>query len=133
MSNPLAILTVLGDIIAAPVKSWSDRKKIKTEVEMEVFKAKADGMIARAKSGDEHDFSMEELQLKNAGWKDEYWTIIVSIPLVLCFFDSGAPLVQRGFQALSETPIWYQSAAVTIMLSPFGVRFKNFIQSMRQM
>ncbi len=41
-------------------------------------------------------------------WKDEYWTLILSVPLVLCFFPQFQGYVDQGFQELETVPVWYQ-------------------------
>jgi len=56
----------------------------------------------------------------NSGWKDEWFTIILSIPMVMCFVPGLADYVQAGFAALETTPMWYQSAVGIAISSSFG-------------
>lgn len=56
----------------------------------------------------------------NSGWKDEWFTIILSIPMIMCFIPGLAVYVQAGFDALRETPMWYQSAVGIAISSSFG-------------
>jgi len=122
VAGVLSIFSAVGNIIAAPVKSWSERKKITTETKMRVFKAKAEGVIERARTGQLHENEVESLLIEQSGWKDEYWTIVISIPLILCFFPLWSDAVLAGFNVLGQTPLWYQTICGVVILSPFGKR-----------
>jgi hypothetical protein len=56
----------------------------------------------------------------NSGWRDEAVTILLSIPLLLCFIPGGDVYVVRGFQALEQTPLWFQGAIMLMIASAFG-------------
>ena len=56
-------------------------------------------------------------------WKDEFWTIILAIPLVLCFIPSMVPIVNAGFAALQEMPEFYQYWLGVAILTSFGIKF----------
>ena len=58
-------------------------------------------------------------------WKDEYWTIVLSFPMVLCFVPGAQDFVMRGFEALSQTPEWYQYLLATAIVGAFGLRLTN--------
>lgn len=66
----------------------------------------------------------EKIQAQNAGnsWKDEWLTILFSIPLILAFFPGGMEIVERGFSALEQMPEWYQYTVSVIVAASFGVR-----------
>ena len=53
-------------------------------------------------------------------WKDEWFTIILSIPLVLSFVPAAQPYVEAGFAALDATPEWYQWAVLAAISFAFG-------------
>jgi hypothetical protein len=55
-------------------------------------------------------------------WKDEFWTIILAIPLILCFFPDYVPMVQEGFKALETMPTFYQYWLGVAILTSFGIR-----------
>lgn len=66
----------------------------------------------------------EKIQAKNAGdsWKDEYWTVVLSIPVILCFVPFMVEYIEASFVALSSTPDWYQYLIGAAILSSFGIR-----------
>lgn len=55
-------------------------------------------------------------------WKDEFWTVIFAIPLVLCFIPEATIYVERGFEALDKTPDWYRYCLLTLVGASVGVR-----------
>lgn len=74
--------------------------------------------------------SWEEIQAKGStsSWKDEYWTIVFSIPLILVFFPSMVAPVMQGFEALEATPEWYRYLVGVLVLASVGIRqVKGFI------
>lgn len=85
--------------------------------------------LAKAKNEKETELvrqagSWEEIHAKGSinSWKDEYWTIIFSIPLVLVFFPSMVDTVMEGFAALEKTPEWYRYLVGVLVLASVGIR-----------
>lgn len=68
--------------------------------------------------------SWEEIHAKGSmdSWKDEYWTIIFSIPLILVFFPSMVDTVMAGFAALEQTPEWYRYLVGILVTASVGIR-----------
>ena len=46
-------------------------------------------------------------QGSQSSWKDEWFVIVLSIPLVLAFVPGTEGWVDSGFQQLSKAPDWY--------------------------
>tara|TARA_Y100000004_G_C8834322_1_gene377591 strand:+ start:103 stop:477 length:375 start_codon:yes stop_codon:yes gene_type:complete len=63
-----------------------------------------------------------------ASYKDEFLTLIFSIPLIVIFWESvwGDPesvqQVKAAFQAMGELPDWYQYAFLGCVIATFGLR-----------
>lgn len=55
-------------------------------------------------------------------WKDEWLTLLFSIPLIACFFPFLVDDVMAGFKALEGMPGWYQTTLSVIVAASFGVR-----------
>ncbi len=55
-------------------------------------------------------------------WKDEWLTILFSIPLILAFVPPAVPVVKAGFEALQSMPDWYRYTLSVIVAASFGVR-----------
>ncbi len=54
-------------------------------------------------------------------WKDEWLTILFSVPLILCFFPFAVSSVMEGFVALDAMPEWYRYTLSVIVAASFGV------------
>ena len=73
------LLGVAGDAISGYVdtrKAKAQQKLIKIEAETEIVKQQIKGEI---------DWDVEAIKGSKESWKDEYLTILFSIPLLLCF------------------------------------------------
>lgn len=62
------------------------------------------------------------------GWKDEFWTVVISMPLILAWCPWTADWVTHGFETFATMPDWYQIAFGICVSSAFG--FKKFAEIM---
>ena len=64
------------------------------------------------------------IALKNSkdSWKDEFWTIILAIPLVFCFYPPAVEHIKAGFDALDAMPEWYRYTLVSVICISFGLK-----------
>lgn len=128
----IPILSILGSIVE-PIKSivdgWQARKTVKLEGDLAISKAKTSAHIKKIEIGQKADIAWEKTSLDQSGWKDEYWTIVLSLPMIMCFFPGLAEFVTLGFQALQCTPEWYRYSIGVAIGSAFGVKqFTNFMK-----
>lgn len=56
-------------------------------------------------------------------WKDEWFVILFSIPLIMAFIPSMQPYVLEGFKTLDQTPEWYMLLVSGIVCATFGLRW----------
>ena len=54
--------------------------------------------------------------------KDEFVTVIVLVPVVLCFIPGLEQTVQNGFDRLAELPEWYTWLVFTVCSAAIGIR-----------
>ena len=82
------------------------------------------GRIARSEAKAKAAADWDTVAQQNAGnsWKDEWLTLLFSIPLIMCFIPSAVPYVQQGFAVLKEIPTWYQYLLSVIVATSFGVK-----------
>ena len=66
----------------------------------------------------------EKIQSENGAhsWKDEFWTIVLSVPAIGCFIPGGANVMEAGFNALMLMPDFYQYWLGVAILTSFGIR-----------
>lgn len=128
----MGLLSILGGLVApvtSLVEGWQARKEAKLKSDLAIQTAKTAASIKRMETAQNGDISWENTQINNSGWKDEYWTIILSIPCVLCFIPGCVGYVVKGFEALDKTPKWYQWALGVSIAASFGYRkIADFMQ-----
>jgi len=123
-----AIKMVTAPIVQV-VTGWQMRKTARLEGDIAVAKAITDARVEKVKTGQAADIAWEKTSLDQSGWKDEYWTIILSIPMVMCFIPGLVVYVERGFAVLQKTPEWYRYVIGIAIGSAFGVRsVANFMK-----
>tara|TARA_Y100000022_G_scaffold184194_1_gene179027 strand:- start:15 stop:401 length:387 start_codon:yes stop_codon:yes gene_type:complete len=93
------------------------------EAKLKLTEAEAKAKIMLSKETSIADWERIMAQGSQNSWKDEWLTILFSIPLVLVFLgDTGRQVVADGFAALEMMPDWYQYTLGVIVAASFGVR-----------
>lgn len=110
--------------IANLAGTWLNGKveKSKAETGAKVARAKAEATIMERKATGELDWDLEMAKGSQSSWKDEWLTILFSIPLILAFVPGMEEIVANGFRQLQEMPEWYQYSLGVIVAASFGVR-----------
>jgi len=118
------MLTALIGPIANLAGSWMDGKveETKAAATVKVAKAKAEATIMEKKATGEIDWDIEMARSSSTSWKDEWLTILFSIPLILAFIPGMEEVVANGFAQLNSMPEWYQYSLGVIVAASFGVR-----------
>jgi len=82
------------------------------------------GRVAKSEAKIKAVENWDAVAQQNAGtsWKDEWLTILFSIPLILCFIPYFVPYVKEGFAVLDEMPSWYRYLLSVIVAASFGVK-----------
>ena len=71
-------------------------------------------------------------------WKDEYWTIVLSLPFVALFyaviFDDKIMIERIGlaFELFSSLPDWYQYLLFMAISASFGIRGAKSLMELRK-
>ena len=113
-------LSLVGDLAGNWLKGKVEKQK--AEGEVKVAEAKAKAVILEKQATGEIDWDLEAIKGSQNSWKDEWLTIIFSIPLVMCFIPGMEDIVSNGFARLNELPEWYQYTLGVIVAASFGVR-----------
>ncbi len=106
------MLQALISPIASIASSW---------VESKVETQKAKSAVAKRVAAGEQEWNLEQARNSNGSFKDEWLTILVSIPLILAF-TGNEDVVQRGFAALETMPDFYKTAVGVVFAASFGVQ-----------
>lgn len=118
------MLNLLVGPIAELAGTWlkGSVEKTKANAEARVAKAKAEATIMEKKATGEIDWDLEMAKGSQSSWKDEWLTILFSIPLILAFIPGMEEVVANGFAQLEAMPEWYQYSLGIIVAASFGVR-----------
>lgn len=110
--------------IASLAGSWMEKKVTEQKGKSAVALAKAEAEAEVMKVAATHEAGWEKIMAQSSdnSWKDEAWTILFIIIIAMCFVPFTQPFVERGFEALSNTPPWFQYAVYASIAASFGLR-----------
>jgi hypothetical protein len=116
-----ALLGPLGSLASTWLEGKVETKK--AEAGAKVAKAKAEAVIMEKKATGEIDWDLKMADASANSWKDEWLTILFSVPLILAFCgDWGRQIVEDGFVALQAMPEYYRYTLGIIVSASFGTR-----------
>ena len=118
------MLNLLVGPIAELAGTWLSGKveEKKAVSATKVAKAQAEAIVMQKKATGEIDWDLEMAKGSSNSWKDEWLTVLFSIPLVMAFVPGMEEIVANGFQQLEQMPEWYQYSLGVIVAASFGVR-----------
>ena len=110
--------------IAGLAKTWGEGRVAKSQalVRIKVAEAESQAVIKEKQATGEIDWDLEMAKGSTTSWKDEWLTILFSIPLILAFVPGMEEIVANGFAQLQSMPTWYQYSLGVIVAASFGVR-----------
>lgn len=113
------LISPITSLITTAVTGHIDKKKAQAEFQVENIRAQT--KIRQKVVSGELEWNQAMAEASSASWKDEWLTILVSIPLVLAF-TGHTEIVERGFTALEAMPSFYQTAVGVVFAASFGVQ-----------
>lgn len=80
--------------------------------------------IDRVMAADDKLAEWESIQAENSSgsWKDEFWTLVLSIPLIFAFYPDAVPVIKAGFEVIAGMPTFYQYWLGIAVTSSFGIK-----------
>ena len=116
-----ALIGPLGNLASTWLEGKVETKK--AEAGARVAKAQAEAVIMQKKATGEIDWDLKMADASANSWKDEWLTILFSVPLILAFCgDWGRQIVEDGFVALQAMPEYYRYTLGIIVSASFGTR-----------
>ncbi|MEO0486331.1 MAG: hypothetical protein AAF092_10515 [Pseudomonadota bacterium] len=94
-------------------KVYEARQKLK------VAKLEAEAVIATKRADSDAAWEGRAAQNAATSWLDEYWTVILSLPLIAAFVGFN-DFVEAGFENLEGAPAWYQWAVLASISFAFA-------------
>lgn len=110
--------TVAGGVVDV-IKTKTETKKLLAQAEQTHIKKMAEGEL---------EYAIQAQKSMGDSWRDEWFTVILSIPLLIVFaaiFANKPEWIQKlkeGFIALDELPDWYIWALMAAIASSFGLK-----------
>jgi len=104
-----ALIGPIANLAGGWLKNKAEEKQAVHERKLEIIK---------------QDANWENIQASNSGssWKDEWFTILFSVPLVMAFIPEAVPIVSDGFNVLEGMPEFYKAFLGAAVAASFGIR-----------
>ena len=120
---------LISPIATSPVHGLSGKVETKkAETATKVAKARAEAVIMEKKATGEIDWDMEMAEGSKSSWKDEWLTILFSIPLILAFVP-GMEEVVANCKSFSSHAEWYQYSLGVIVAASFCTQCYKILRS----
>lgn len=125
MSIFTALLGPVADISKTFLANRAEEKQAKHEAKMNVIQNDA-------------DWESKMVDASASSWKDEFWTIILAIPIFMVGYAiiandmSVVERVQLAFATLNDLPEWYQYLLFIAISSSFGIKGASKLMGMRK-
>ena len=104
---------------------------VKTKTETKKLMAQAEQTHVRKMAEGEIDYAIATQKNMQNSWRDEWFTIILSIPLIIVFAaiflnkPEWITKLKDGFITLDELPDWYIWALLAAIASSFGLKVSD--------
>lgn len=121
----MSIWTDVLSGLTGPVADYFKEREITKQKERELQDAAHARIVDQIKNTENLEQAVTLAQISNSGWKDEWFTILFSIPLILAFVPFAVPYVQAGFQVLEGMPSWYKWYLGSAVTAAFGLNTVN--------
>ena len=104
-----ALIAPIANLASGYLKNKAEEKQAVHERKLEMIK---------------QDANWENIQATNSGtsWKDEWFTLLFSVPLVMAFVPEMVPVVKDGFTVLENMPEFYKAFLGAAVAASFGIR-----------
>ena len=107
----LQVINPFG-IVQGILDNRKNKREVKAAIQEKRLENIREGRIAEAQ------WNLKAIE--NAGWKDEWLTLVLSVPFVGAFIPGMVPHLRAGFQVLETMPVWYQGAVAVMIAASFG-------------
>ena len=97
------LIPIIGSVVKTATGWFTHKQKMK-----------------EARQASELEWAKYMAQASGKSWKDEYLTLVWTLPILLAIFGYVTPL-ERLLVILKEIPEWYTYLLLTITLASFGL------------
>lgn len=105
----IPLLSVIGSLANTWLTGKADQAKAKQDVKLKVLQS-------------EENWEKIMAEGSKDSWKDEWFTVLLSIPMILCFIPAFAPTITEGFAVLTTMPEYYKGFLGAAIAASFGIK-----------
>lgn len=105
----LSLITTLGGLATQWIEGKAEEAKAKQEVRIKAMQS-------------EENWEKIMAEGSKSSWKDEWFTIVLSIPMILAFVPSAVPYIEDGFAVLDTMPEYYKGFLAAAIAASFGLK-----------
>jgi len=120
-----SLIGPIANIAGGYLKNKAAEKQAKHDAKMRIIE-------------NDSDWESKMVDASAHSWKDEFWTIVLSIPVFMVGYaivvDDITIIhrVEQGFEALANLPEWYQYLLFLAISSSFGIKGVSKLMSLRK-
>jgi len=125
MFNFTSLIGPVTNLIGSHLNNKKEEKQAKHKAKLAVIENNA-------------DWESKMADASSNSWKDEFWTIVLSVPIFMIGYAIAADdvavidRVTLAFAALNDLPDWYQYLLFIAISSSFGIRGAKSLMNMRK-
>tara|TARA_A100001515_G_scaffold97258_1_gene78152 strand:- start:144 stop:596 length:453 start_codon:yes stop_codon:yes gene_type:complete len=128
------MFNLLGNVIGAvsgfvekdqaikEIKEKSKRNIAQAQADLALAKLTAKTQSAKRQSENDHNYDMQVLKNRKETVMDEVIILGFVIILILTFIPSMQDTMKQGWDALMDTPWWFEFGIVGILVSTLGLK-----------
>lgn len=122
----LPIINLVGGLFT----NWLTAKHETAQAESRIKAAQVEATVKRLQTAQDAEVAWDNLMADGSkdSWKDEFWTVFLSVPLVMLFWPDPSinKIAAEGFERMDNAPQWYVAAVMMAIAAAFG--FRKFVQ-----
>jgi hypothetical protein len=103
------LIAPVVELVGGHLKRKAEERQAVHERKLEIIKSESDWETTMA-------------QGSQTSFKDEWFTLLFSVPLVMAFIPEAVGYVQQGFAVLEGMPDWYKAFLGAAVAASFGIR-----------
>lgn len=105
----IQLLTMIGGLATSWIQGKADEAKAKQEVKLKAMQQ-------------EENWEKIMAEGSQTSWKDEWFTVVLSIPMICAFIPSLVPYISEGFRVLDTMPEYYKGFLAAAIAASFGLK-----------
>lgn len=115
-----ALISPIASLAGSFIEGQVSKQKAKATLAQTEAEAKAEVL----KTAATHDSKWELIMAEStkSSIKDEIVTVVILIPVILCFIPGMEEVVKNGFERLSELPEWYTYLLFLTCSAALGIK-----------